>query len=160
MNVTRIMSPIAHMQTRVVCKLGALGLGVAMTLLFSNGASAQYGGGTMGGTGMGGASSVPSYGSGGGKTIGVGIGAAVAGASVLYLVAHHRSSINGCVRESGSDRLSLVDSKSGEAYSLVLGSADVKPGDQVKLSGKRAKDAEGNPIFEVGKVEKDFGTCR
>jgi hypothetical protein len=95
-----------------------------------------------------------------GKAIGIGIGAAVAGASALYLVEHHRGSVSGCVRQAANDRLSLVDSKSGESYLLVLASGDVKPGDQVKLSGKKTKDAEGNSSFEVRKVEKDFGACR
>ena len=150
MNVMRFVSRIT----------GGLIVGMAMILLLSSATSAQYGGGTMGGTGMGAPSSTPSYGSGSGKAIGIGIGAAVAGAGVLYLVEHHRGSINGCVRQAANDRLSLVDSKNGEAYSLVLGSADVKAGDQVKLSGKKAKDAEGNSTFEVRKVEKDFGACR
>ncbi len=109
---------------------------------------------------MGGASSTPSYGGGGGKAIGIGIGAAVAGASALYLIEHQRGSVSGCVRQAANDRLTLVDSKSGESYLLVLASVDVTPGDQVRLSGKKTKDANGNSSFEVRKVEKDFGACR
>jgi len=149
MNVMRFVNRIT----------GGFVLGIVILLLSST-ASAQYGGGTMGGTGMGTASSTPSYGGGSGKAIGIGIGAAVAGASALYLAAHHGASVNGCVRQAANDRLSLVDTKSGEAYSLVLDSTDVKPGDQVKLSGKKTKAAEGNSTFEVRKVEKDFGACR
>jgi len=160
MNIMRFTNRITHTQIQVVCKLTGLGLGVALTLFLSGTASAQYGGGTMGGTGMGGASSTPSYGSGSGKAIGIGIGAAVAGASALYLVEHHRGSVSGCVHQAANDRLSLVDSKSGESYLLVLASVDVTPGDQVKLSGKKTKDAEGNSSFEVRKVEKNFGACR
>jgi len=160
MNIMRFVNRITHTETQVVHKLTGLGLGIAAALLLSGTASAQYGGGTMGGTAMGGASSTPSYGSGSGRAIGIGIGAAVAGASALYLAEHHRGSVSGCVRQAANDRFSLVDSKSGESYLLVLASADVTPGDQVKLSGKKTKDAEGNPSFEVRKVEKDFGACR
>jgi hypothetical protein len=137
-----------------------LGLAIAITLLLSGTASAQYGGGPMGSPGMGGGSTTPSYGSGGGKAIGIGIGAAAAGAGVLYLVQHHRGSVDGCVRQGSNDQLNLIDSKTGKTYSLVLGSADVKPGEEVRLDGKKTKDAAGNSTFEVSRIEKDLGACR
>jgi len=114
----------------------------------------------MGSPGMGGGSATPGYGSGAGKAVGIGIGAAAAGAGVLYLVQHHRGSVDGCVRRGANDQLSLLDSKTGKTYSLVLASADVKPGEEVRLSGKKTKDAEGNSTFEVSRVEKDLGACR
>jgi hypothetical protein len=160
MNSSRFLNRIFPAESRLAPKLGKLGLGLATTLLLAGTAFGQYGGGTMGGTGGGSGSSAPNYGSGNGKAIGIGIGAAVAGAGALYVAMHHRGSINGCVRQAADDRLSLLDSKSGQAYSLVLGSADVKPGEEVKLSGKKTKDAQGNTAFEVKKVEKDLGACR
>ena len=121
-----------------------------MILLLSGTAFAQYGGG------MGGGSTGPSYGHG--KAIGIGIGAAAGGAGLLYLVLHHRDSVDGCISQA-NDRLSLSDRKTGETYTLLSSNADVKPGQRVEATGKRSKDAEGSPTFEVKKV-RDLGACR
>jgi hypothetical protein len=160
MTTARFVTSMTRTGSPLLRNLGKLGLGMAVTLFFSGTAFAQYGGGTMGGTGMGSGSPTSNYNYGNGKAIGIGIGAAVAGAAALYVAMHHRGSVNGCVSRANNDRLTLLDSKTGENYSLVLSSVDVKPGEQVKLSGKRTKDAEGNNTFEVRKVEKDLGACQ
>jgi hypothetical protein len=158
MNTVRSVNCFGDAELLLVRKLARFGLGFAMALVFSGTALAQYGGGNMGGGGMG-SGSPSTYGSGNGKAIGIGIGAAAAGASAVYLARHHLNSINGCVSQAANDRLSLLDNRSGKTYSL-LGGADVKPGEQVKLSGKKTTDPEGNSAFEVKKVEKDLGACR
>jgi hypothetical protein len=123
--------------------------GFLFTLLLSAPAFAQYGGG---------GSAAPSYGSG--KAIGVGVGVAAAGAGVLYLTLHHRGSLTGCVEASDNDApLSLVDDKKHETFSLLPGSADLKPGERVELRGKRSKDGKGAQTFQVSKVVRNLGGC-
>src|ERR1700737_2916889 len=122
-----------------------LGLGICLGLFLSSSAFAQYPSG--GGMGGGGTPGTPGYvppkgGYGSGRAVGIGVGAAAAGAGVLYLALHHRGSVNGCVKAI-NDRLSLFDEKTGQTYSLLPGSTDVKSGERVELSGRRSKDAEG-----------------
>jgi len=118
-------------------------------MLWPKPASAQYTG-TMG-TGS------PSYGNG--KAIGIGVGAAAGGAALLYVAMHHHASVDGCVSRV-NDGFSLTDDKSGQTYSLLADTSDVKSGERLRLSGKKSKDAEGMPAFEVKKVVKDFGGCQ
>jgi hypothetical protein len=42
----------------------------------------------------------------------------------------------------------LLDSKSGETYWLVLNSIDVKPGEEVKLRGKKTNGRRGKLCFQ------------
>ena len=125
-----------------------LARGVVFTLVLSVPAFAQYGGGS--------GSTTPSYGSG--KAVAAGVGAAAAGAGVLYLILHHRGSLTGCVHGS-EDQLSLVDDKNHQTYSLSLGGADLKSGQQVELKGKKSKDVKGAQTFQVDKVVKTLGAC-
>jgi hypothetical protein len=143
-------------KTVLIRRFTRMAVGIPLALLLSGSAFAQYGGGSMGGGRMGGGSATPSY--GGGKAVGIGVGTAAAGAGVLYLALHHRSSVNGCVRAI-NDRLSLFDEKTGQTYSLLSGSTDVKSGERVELSGKRSKDAEGTQTFQVKRVVKNLGAC-
>src|SRR4029077_13930406 len=73
--------------------------GILVALFLSGSPFAQYGGTT-------GSGSTPSYGSG--KAIGAGVGAASAGAGVLFLTMRHRGLVTGCVH-ADNDGLSLVD---------------------------------------------------
>jgi hypothetical protein len=126
-----------------------LASGILLALLVAAPAFAQYGGS---------GSSTPSYGSG--KKVAAGVGAAAAGAGVLYLTLHHRGSLTGCVQNSDSDApLTLVDDKNHQTYSLQPGNADLRPGQRVQLQGKRSKDRKGAQIFQVSKVAKNLGEC-
>ena len=118
-------------------------------MLWPKPASAQYTG-TMG-TGS------PSYGSSG-KAIGI-VGAAAGGAALLYVAMHHHASVDGCVARV-NDGFSLTDAKSGQTYSLLADTSDIKSGERLRLSGKKSKDAAGMPAFEVKEVVKDFGGCQ
>lgn len=131
-------------------RVSAFALALLLCLIWPKAASAQYTG-TMG-TGS------PSYGSNG-KAIGIGVGAAAGGAALLYVAMHHHGSVDGCVSRV-NDGLTLTDDKSGQTYSLLADTADVKSGERLRLSGKKSKDAEGMPAFEVKKVVKDLGGCR
>ena len=133
---------------RQAARPGALLLALLACAVYPKTASAQY---TMG-TGS------PSYGSSG-KAIGIGVGAAAGGAALLYVAMHHHASVDGCVARV-NDGFTLTDAKSGETYSLLADTGDIKAGEKLRLSGKKSKDAEGMPAFEVKKVVKNLGGCQ
>ena len=133
---------------------------VAVIVLLSATAHAQYGGGgttvgTMGTPGTTGAST-PSYGHG--KAIGIGVGAAAAGVGAVYLMTHRSSKITGCT-ELADDGLHLTDEKSKRTLALLPGAANINPGERVELKGKMKKDPAGDQSFLVKSVAKDFGAC-
>ena len=133
-------------------------LGIAVALVATGRASAQYGGGTgsMGGTG-GGTYTAPGGGYGSsGKAIGIGVGAA-AGAGLLFLAMHH-SSVTGCVQPA-EDGLRFVDEKKNTSYSLAAGDVSLKAGQRVQLQGKKSKSTSGGETFVAKKLVKDLGSC-
>ncbi len=98
----------------------------------------------------------PKYGSKGAVIGGVVAGAA-AGAGLLYWKLHNRAKLQGCVA-GGGDK--LVSEKDNQTYSLTnKQNESLKPGERVELLGKKAKDASGEPTFEVHKMSKDLGQC-
>lgn len=137
--------------------------GVAIVLMFAVctlTAVGQYGGGG----GMGGGTpgspgySPPSggYGNKGAIIGGVAAGAAVVG-GLLYWRHHNRAKLQGCVTGSGDK---LVSDKDNQTYSLSnTGNETLKSGQRVELVGRKAKDASGEPTFEVRKMSKDLGMC-
>jgi hypothetical protein len=134
------------------------GIRLAVILLLSATAYAQYGGGggTVGTPGSPGTSSTPSYGHG--KAIGIGVGAAAAGVAAVYLMTHRASRITGCV-ETADDGLHLTDDKTKRTLALVPGTTDIKSGERVELKGKIKKNAAGDQSFLVKTVAKDLGQC-
>jgi len=138
----------------------SMALGLTTVVLLCGSSSAQYGGGTMGGTtgAPGATGGSPSYG-GNGKAIGIGVGAAAGGAGLLYLAMHHHGAVNGCVSET-NDRLNLTEEKTGKTYSLLSADSEVKSGERFELTGKKSTDAAGASTFEVKKVVKNLGACR
>ena len=116
---------------------------------------AQYPGGG-GGTGTYPGGTRPSYGSKGAVIGGVAAGAAV-GAGLLYWKLHNRSKLQGCVSGDGDK---LVNENDKQTYSLTnKQNQSLKPGERVELVGKKAKDASGEPTFEVQKMSRDLGQC-
>lgn len=104
----------------------------------------------------GGGGSHPSYGSKGAVIGGVAAGAAV-GAGLLYWKFHNRAKLQGCVAGNGDK---LVTEKDNQTYNLTnKQNESLKPGERVELLGKKAKDASGEPTFEVHKMSKDLGQC-
>ncbi len=131
-------------------------LGVALAVSMSALAFAQYGGGT-GSTG--GTSTGRSYGNG--AAIGAGVGAA-AGIGAAYLLLRNRGTIVGCVEPSSAGKMKLMNEKDKNTYAL-LASNDVTlaPGERVALRGKKTKDtSSGEPVFQVQKLAKDYGSCK
>ena len=131
-------------------------LTVFLAGLVSVSASAQYGGG---GTGSTGTSTGRSYGNG--AAIGGALGGVAAGVGITYLVLRNRGTIVGCVEPSGAGKMKLMNEKDKNTYAL-LASNDVTlvPGQRVALKGKKSKDSSGEPVFQVQKLAKNYGTCK
>jgi hypothetical protein len=112
-------------------------------------ASAQSGGCCIGGVTKGDA-----------KAIGIGIvGGAVALGVGIYFAVHHGHSLRGCA-VSGPSGLELQNRGDQQTYSLTGAVASVKPGDQVRVSGRKQKKSGGAPPqFLVDSVTKDYGSC-
>jgi hypothetical protein len=102
----------------------------------------------------------PSTGEVVGATVGI-AAAVVVGTVVLIEVNKSHHTIKGCVT-SGPDGLEVHDEKNNRTYALTGVTANVKPGDIVKVSGskqKNAKDNAGNQDFKVAKMSRDYGPC-
>jgi hypothetical protein len=100
-----------------------------------------------------------------GEIVGISLGVAAAGALAVgtaVAVNHDRHILKGCVA-IGQDGLQLTTRDSDKkAYTLVGISADIKPGEKVKLHGtkqKKRKGSQGNQQFFVDRVTKDLGPC-
>ena len=140
----------------------------AVCLAMGATASAQYGGGTMGGGGTGGMGGTgtgtrPSYGSG--KAVGIGVGAAAGAAVGIALLVHHRHKASseamliGCAQPV-SNGMSLKNEEDGETYVLASSGNHVQPGERVELKGVVKKDdRSGTRTFRVRDVVSDLGAC-
>src|SRR6266566_3625476 len=136
-------------------KLQRVIVGLALVASISSTAIAQYPGGG-GGTGTYPGGTRPSYGSKEAVIGGVVAGAA-AGAGLLYWKLHNRAKLRGCVA-GGGDK--LVNEKENQTYNLTnKQNESLKTGERVEMLGKKAKDASGEPTFEVHKMSKDLGQC-
>lgn len=91
-------------------------------------------------------------------------GVAVIGAAIgigIYYAFNHGHSIKGCAVD-GPNGLELRNESDQQTFQLVGITTDVKPGDRVKVTGKKKKLAKGstaNPNFLVDKLSKDYGAC-
>jgi hypothetical protein len=142
-------------QTFGLGELQRICAGVALVVSISGTSMAQYPGGT-GGTSNYPGGTRPSYGSKGAVIGGVAAGAAV-GAGLLYWKLHNGTKLQGCVAGEGDK---LVTEKTSQTYNLTnRQNQSLKPGERVELFGKKAKDASGEPTFEVHKIGKDLGQC-
>jgi len=92
----------------------------------------------------------------------VGIGAAIAVGTVV-LVEVHKShhTIKGCVT-AGSNGLEVLNESDHKTYVLTGVTANVKPGDIIRVHGskeKGQKDSGGSREFQVEKMSRDYGPC-
>jgi hypothetical protein len=86
--------------------------------------------------------------------IGAGVGIGV------YIAFHHGHSLKGCA-VSGPGGLELQNKGDGQTYALQGEVAAIKPGEQVRVSGKPEKKTAGaSPQFIVEKLNKDYGSCK
>ena len=96
-----------------------------------------------------------------GAAIGGALGGVAAGVGITYLVLRNRATIVGCVEPSSAGKMKLMNEKDKNTYAL-LASNDVTlaPGQRVALRGKKSKDSSGEPVFQVQKLAKNYGTCK
>lgn len=76
---------------------------------------------------------------------------------VLYLVLR-KPSITGCI-QSSNGVTSLTDEKHHRTYALADAGMGLKPGERVKLKGKKSTAKDGTVTFRVKEIEQDYGVC-
>jgi hypothetical protein len=86
-------------------------------------------------------------------------GCAVVAATVLivYHAIPKQKTIEGCV-ESADNKM-MVRGRDRKTYILEGDAASIKPGQHVKVKGKKSKDKSGTLRLNIRKVVKDFGPC-
>lgn len=97
-----------------------------------------------------------------GRVAAIGVGLAGAGALIgigVYYALKHNHSVTGCAR-SGADGLQFTTESDKQTYSLVGEVATIKPGERVRVSGKKTKPkSAATREFLVEKVTRDLGPC-
>jgi len=99
-----------------------------------------------------------------GPVVGPILGAAAAVAAVIIVVVYYskkKRSITGCVASAGGG-MSLTDEKDKRVYMLSGDPVGVKPGDRMKLKGRKVKPTgpDKTLVWEATEVSKDFGVCQ
>jgi hypothetical protein len=91
---------------------------------------------------------------------------AAAAIAVVVTVAsiHHRRKkivITGCVI-SGDNGMTVTDEEDRKTYAISGNATGIKPGDRMKLEGKKVKPKSPDKTFvwEAKEVIKDFGVCQ
>jgi hypothetical protein len=87
---------------------------------------------------------------------------AVTVAVVTVVVIHYskKRTITGCVNP-GVNGLTVTDEKNERIYALSGDTTGIKPGDRMKLKGKKVKSkgSHKTPVWEIRGLAKDFGVC-
>jgi hypothetical protein len=108
-------------------------------------------------------SSIPIGGVTNSDVVWIGVAVAAIGAGVgigVFYAVHHGQSLSGCA-VSGSSGLELQNRGDQQTYALVGEVAGIKPGDRVRVSGKKAKKSDGSAQqFVVEKLTRDYGACK
>ena len=76
----------------------------------------------------------------------------------IYVAVRHDKTITGCAA-SGPDGLMIENEGDHLSYSLMGDVSAVKPGDRMRVSGKKKKARGATHPFLVDKVKRDFGAC-
>ena len=94
-----------------------------------------------------------------GEIAGAIAGVAGAGAAIAIIVVHEHNvhTLKGCVSSSAVGLQIMNGDK--RSYALTGDAAGIKPGERVKLSGKKMKGDKDHPQFAVSKLTKDYGAC-
>ena len=93
-----------------------------------------------------------------GIKIGIVVGAVAVGGLVVYLVIPKQKTIEGCV-ESASGMTVLTNEKDHRPYELISDVVVIRPGQRLKLKGKKRKDKSGAWQLRVKKFVRDDGAC-
>jgi len=99
----------------------------------------------------------------GAEVVGAIVGAVAVVVVVCVVVIHYsrKRAITGCVN-SGANGMTVTDKKDKQIYALSGNTTSIKPGDRVKLHGKKVKPKGPDKalVWEVKGVTKDFGVCQ
>jgi hypothetical protein len=81
-------------------------------------------------------------------------------ATVLVIHYSKKRAITGCVI-SGESGMTLAEEKDKQIYTLSGNTADIKPGDRMKLQGKKVKPKAPDKtlVWEATQVSKNYGAC-
>jgi hypothetical protein len=97
-----------------------------------------------------------------GEIVGIAVGIAAVGAALgvgIYFAVKHSHSMTGCARTT-ADGLTLTTESDKQTFALIGDVAGIKPGNRVRVSGKKSKEKSGGTSqFLVEKVSKDLGRC-
>ena len=89
--------------------------------------------------------------------------AAIAALAIISSVQHRHKKIliTGCVT-AAENGMTLTDEEDNRSYTLSGETADLKPGDRMKLQGKKLKQKRSGktPVWETSMVVADFGVCQ
>ena len=91
------------------------------------------------------------------------VGLVAAGAVIgiaIYFIVRQPPSITGCA-VTGPTGLTLQNEGDQQIFLLVGDSTAIKPGDRIRVKGKKKKVAGSSTrTFIVEKISKDFGPCK
>jgi putative Mn2+ efflux pump MntP len=99
----------------------------------------------------------PSNGQIAAAAVGAGI-VIVIGVYVVYKVIPKQKTITGCA-EASENGLKMTDVKDKKTYILENETATIKPGQHLRVKGKKSKDKSGILRLSVRKIVKDLGSC-
>lgn len=93
---------------------------------------------------------------------GVAVAAAVVVVAVVLVVHYSKKrTVAGCVT-SGPNGMTLTDEKDKQIYALSSNTEGIKPGNRMKLHGKKVKSKgpDKTLAWETRSVAKDYGVCQ
>jgi hypothetical protein len=81
--------------------------------------------------------------------------------AVITLVLTHKKKITGCVNAL-PEGMSIIDEHDKQTYELIGSTTEFKAGERVSVQVKKIKSNEKDraPIWQVGKLVKNYGPCQ
>ena len=91
----------------------------------------------------------------------VAVSAALVVGTILIFHYSKKRTITGCV-SSGETGMTVADEKDKQIYALSGNTVGIKPGDRMKLQGKKVKPKSPDKtlVWETKQVNRDFGLCQ
>jgi len=91
----------------------------------------------------------------------VAVGAGLVVATVLIIHYSKKRTLTGCIN-SAENGMIVMDEKDKQTYALSGDIAGIKPGERMKLRGKKlkAKNHDKTMMWEVREVSRDFGVSQ
>jgi len=91
----------------------------------------------------------------------VAVSAALVVGTVLIIHYSKKRTITGCV-SSVETGMTVTDDKDKQIYALSGNTVGIKPGDRMKLQGKKVKPKSPDKtlVWETREVNRDFGLCQ